>query len=257
MLKGLDPDKSWNSVFAQLILDASLGAKASGRGGGLGTFITLSFFSSGCMQNLRIFTNGFLSSYFLESVLAQLLYKHKDLRFSISGDEKKHSEDFDIYFLPYQLPKQCFIEEKLAESKASLYAHSAYIERAGLPKKLADLDDHVLVRSKDSTSACTLGVQKFKTIKDYLPTLYTKRFIEVESFNSLLNLAKMGSGIVALTDITHNATGANLEKISPLEEERDFVYRNFTFGFHQKHKSNPLVQDIERELRIMFSNHSH
>jgi len=182
-----------------------------------------------------------------------LLHSHKDLCFSTSGDEKRHSEDFDLYFLPYQFPKQDFIEEKLAEAKISLYAHPSYIERAGIPKKLADLDKHILIRSNDSVSASVFGVEKFGTISEYLPSLYDKRCIRVDSFNSLLNLVKMGSGIVALSDITRNATGANLEKISPLEEERDFVYRNFTFGFHQKHKSNPLVQSIEASLRAAFS----
>jgi DNA-binding transcriptional LysR family regulator len=218
-----------------------------------GNYITCLFFPSGTMQNLRIFTNSLLSFYYLTPILARMLDKHKDLFFSFFGEESKHEEDFDVYLLPYRLPKKDFIELKLAEGKSFLYAHHSYIDRLGTPKKLADLDQHLLIRSKDSISASAIGVHKFGTIKEYLPTLYNRRYIEVESLNSLLSLAKMGSGIVALADITHSVTKCNLQKISPLEEEKEFVYRDFTFGFHQRHKDNPLLQDIEKSLRIMFS----
>ncbi len=254
MLKNLAPgDYSTESAFFHIMND-SLGLAGNKLLDVTGSVVTFSFFSFGHMQNMRIFTNSFLSFYCIESVLAQLLYKYKGLLFSTFGDEERHSEDFDVYFLPYHFPKEDFIAETFAEGKTFLYAHPSYIETAGAPKKLADLRDHLLIRSKDSTSARAIGVEKFGTIRDYLPTLHHKRFIEVASFNSLLNLVKMGSGIVALTDLTHRITQANLQKIAPLEEEQEFVYRNFTFGFHQKHKSNPVVQDLEKGLRTIFSN---
>ena len=214
-----------------------------------GFFVTFSFFSSGVMQNLKIFSNDFLSFYFLEPILAKLLVRYPDLTFSTFGYEYENLNDFDAYFLHYAFPMKDFGIEVLTEGKLGLYAHPSYIERVGFPKELADLPNHNIIRCKSMHATYDLGVKKFKAIEEYILPNAGRRYIEVDSVVSLRKIAELGAGIVSCTDTGAKKAGIHLQKIPPLKEEDHFVYRKYNFGYHHKHVNAPLMREIISELR--------
>jgi DNA-binding transcriptional LysR family regulator len=204
------------------------------------------------MQNLRIFTNDFYSYYYLEPVLAKLLLKHRGMSFSVLSHDSECSNEFDIYLLSYELPVKDFLSETIAEGRLGLYAHPEYLDRAGVPEKLEDLANHTVFRSRATRFAHSVGVKKFGVIKEYAPIWYKKNYIDVDSSASLIQLAEMGAGIISMNEISVKKLGVKLQKLAPLREETEFLYRKYTFGFHQKHKDNPLVSEVARELHDVF-----
>jgi DNA-binding transcriptional LysR family regulator len=208
------------------------------------------------MQNLRIYTSDFLSFCFLEPVLTKLLREDKSVNFEIFCSESQHLSDFDAYFLGYEMPIKDFEFEMIQESKICLYANSHYLERFGEPKQLADLLHHNIIRCKDTHVVQALGVKKFGTVKEYVPLFYKKQCIEVDSANSQLNLGEMGLGLIPMTDLLYKRVKTKLLRIPLLKGEEAFVYRRYTFGYHQKHRSNQFMGKILAELKDVLYSYS-
>ncbi len=254
MLKGMGSyEFCSNSFFAKLTSDSVLENVSSRNESFLGNFVTFSFFSFGHMQNLRIFTNDFYSYNYLEPALSKMLRKYNGMSFSILSNESECSNDFDAYFLSYEFPKKEFLSETLAEGRLGLYAHPEYLDRVGTPKKLEDLNNHTVFRSRATRSAYSIGVKKFNAIKEYSPIWYKKNYIDVDSSASLIRFAEMGAGIISMNEISAKKLDVKLERLAPLQEETEFLYRKYVFGFHQKHKESPLIVDLARELHDAFS----
>ena len=204
------------------------------------------------MQDIKIFANEFFSFHFLEPVLARLMHKYKGLHFAILSHVSENLSDFDAYFLNYTFPIKHFDSEVITESKLGLYAHPAYLNEFGIPQKLEDLERHTVIRSKGVHATQDLGVKKFNLIEEYTPIFYKKRCVEVDSSASLMRLAEAGTGIIGLTDSAAKKIGQKLQKIPPLNEEREFIYREYIFGYSEKHRNSPLIRDIVSELRSDF-----
>jgi DNA-binding transcriptional LysR family regulator len=257
MLKGLDGASPFSSLSKELIdsllNDLSLGRRAVVAQQSLNLpIIIFSFFET--MQNLKIFTNDFLSFYFLEPILAKLLSKNQSPLFSSFGYESEHLNEFDAYLLHYEFPKKDFCTEVVTEGKLGLYAHPSYLDRSGIPQTLTDLAGHTFIRCKSMHTTYALGVKKFKAIPDYpLMSSYKERCLEVDSVSSLRKLADLGAGIVSVTDTGAKNAGIELQRIPPLREEDHFIYRKYIFGYHQKYQNAPLIRDIALELHSIFN----
>ncbi len=257
MLKGLDGVSTFSSLgqglIDRLLSDLSLNKNAEIADQSLSLpIIVFSFFET--MQNLKIFTNDFLSFYFLEPILAKMLSTNKDFLFSSFGYESEHLNEFDAYLLHYEFPKKDFCAEIITEGKLGLYAHPSYLDRSGVPQILADLADHTFIRCKSMHTTYALGVKKFKAIPEYpLMSSYKERCLEVDSVSSLRKLAELGAGIVSVTDTGAKKAGIELQRIPPLREEDHFVYRKYVFGYHQKHQNTAFIRNIALELRSVFN----
>ena len=212
------------------------------------TMVVVSFSLSGNMQNLKIFTNDFLSFYFLEPLLEELMQKHNSMTFSTFGSEKEHLSDFDIYFLPHELPLPNLSSELIIESKLGLYAHPSYIDKHGVPKNLGEIESHVMVRNKACRVIQSLGMDKYKTINNYKPLFYKKSCIEFDTYLSMLRLCERGHGIMPGTEIGIRKICTTLQKLPLLEDEGDYSYFKFTLGWHEKHNSSQIVEDLKNGL---------
>jgi DNA-binding transcriptional LysR family regulator len=212
------------------------------------TLVVVSFSLSGTMQNLKIFTNDFLSFYFLEPLLEELMQKHNSMTFSTFGSEKEHLSDFDIYFLPHELPLPNLSSELIIQSKLGLYAHPSYIEKHGVPKNLGEIESHTMVRNKACRVIQSLGMDKYKTINNYKPLFYKKSCIEFDTYLSMLRLCERGYGIMPGTEIGIRKICTTLQKLPLLEDEGDYSYFKFTLGWHEKHNSSQIVEDLKNGL---------
>jgi DNA-binding transcriptional LysR family regulator len=213
-----------------------------------GTLVTFSFFSFGCMQNLRIFTNDFLSFYFLEPLLEKFMNENQLLAFSTFGSESQHLSDFDFYFLPHELPLADFSSELVIESRLGLYAHPSYIEKYGSPKNLVEIEKHTMVRNKACRVIQSLGMDKYKTISNYKPLFYKKSCIEFDTYLSMLRLCEKGFGIMPGTEVGIRKTCTNLHKLPSMDDEGEFSYFRFTFGWHHRHNDSSILRDLSKGL---------
>jgi len=211
--------------------------------------LVVSFSLKGIMQNLRIFTNDFLSFYFLEPLLEELMQKYNSMTFSTFGSESQHLSDFDIYFLPHELPLSNLSSELIIESRLGLYAHPSYIEKYGVPKNLGEIESHAMVRNKACRVIQSLGMHKYKTINNYKPLFYKKSCIEFDTYLSMLRLCERGYGIMPGTEMGISKICTTLQKLPLLEDEGDYSYFKFTLGWHEKHNSSQIVEDLKNGLR--------
>lgn len=212
-----------------------------------GSVVTFSLFSSSNMQNLRIYTNDFLSFYFLEPLLERLMSGSKLVTFSTFGSESEHLSDFDFYFLPHALPLRDFSSELVVESRLGLYAHPSYTEKRGSPRHLKDIEQHVMVRNKACRVIQALGMDKYKTINHYKPLFYKKDCIEFDTYLSMIRLCEKGFGIMPGTEVGIRKTCTNLHKLPSLEDE-EFSYFKFTLGWHQRHSGSDILKELTTGL---------
>ena len=213
--------------------------------------LVVSFSLRGIMQNLRIFTNDFLSFYFLEPLLEGLMQKHNLMTFSTFGSESQHLSDFDIYFLPHELPIKDFSSELVIESRLGLYADPSYIEKFGVPKKLDDLNEHSMVRSRSCRVIESLGMNKYKTIGHYKPLFHKVDCIEFDTYLSMLRLCERGHGIMPGTEMGIRRTCTKLQKLPLLQDEGEYSYFKFTLGWHEKHNSSEIIKDLKNGLNAL------
>jgi DNA-binding transcriptional LysR family regulator len=247
-LEGFSTEGAFLHIMKDLL--QSLNNKSSSS---TGFFVTFSFFSSGLMQNLKIFSNDFYSYNYLEPILSKMLQQYGGMSFSILSHESECLNEFDAYLLSYEFPAKDFISQTLVEGRLGLYAHPAYLARVGTPKKIEDLNNHTMFRSRATLSANAIGAKKFGVIKGYAPIWCKKNYIDVDSSASLIRFAEMGAGIISMNEVSAKKLSVKLERLAPLQEETEFLYRKYIFGFHQKHKDNPLITDLARELHDIFN----
>lgn len=204
------------------------------------------------MKEVKLLTTELLSHHFVEPICAKLLARDPEFKFSILAATIDREPDVDMYLLPYEHKFDEFINEELTESKLHLWASSLYLERKGVPKTLDDLLSHTVIRPERTAVALAFGVRRFGTVKHYAPYYHKKECIKVDGLSSVFNLAEAGVGIVAATSFGVATAKMHLEKIPSIEGDVD-CYRKFTLGYHKKHKDDPRVQSVAKELKCLMS----
>ena len=214
--------------------------------------IKLLFKENDKMTSFKILTTDSFSHYLISPILPKLLLQYPETTFSIIDATIDREPESDLYLLAYEHPCKHFLSEVLTRGKLCLYANSKYLEKKGEPQTMDDLLNHSVIRPNRSDVLLKFGVEKTKTAPFYKPIYYKKNALEVDTLTSLIRLGEAGAGIICYADTLEKYHKVNMEKLPELDEEEKYV--NYTLGFHEKHKNNPIVEDLRRELKSILLN---
>lgn len=98
--------------------------------------------------SISISTTADLSLVYLAKPVAEFSIRHPEIEFLIDLSPRLvnlNSEGFDLAIRPGQLKDSGVYARKIDEQQPALFATADYFERAGRPKKPADLRNHTLI----------------------------------------------------------------------------------------------------------------
>ena len=176
----------------------------------------------------------------------KLIFKYPDVNFEIKDATIDRMVECDMYLLAYQHDFENFIAEKLVESKLCLLASSSYLELMGEPKKLNDMLEHKVIRPERSDillgfAGCMYG-----------PIFHKKNATKVDTLTSLISLGESMGGIICYAEHLLKYSDVKLEIIPEVGGE--YRYVNYTLGFHEKLKNDPIVNYFRCELLAKLTN---
>ena len=199
------------------------------------------------MKEFKILTTDSFAHYIMDPILAKLIFKYPDIKFSIVDATIDREPEVDLYFLHYEHLFRDFLSDPLVKSKLCLYANGNYIDKKGVPKTMDDLLHHSIIRPQRSNVLLKFGVEKWKTASTFDPIYHKKDALEVDTLTSLIKLGDEGAGIICSNDkIEKWHPHLKMEKLPDLCDD---VYVTYTMGFHEKHRDNTLVEDFRGGLK--------
>lgn len=155
------------------------------------------------------------------------------------------SEGYDLAIRVGQVADSRLIARPLAPSRRVLVASSAYLERAGVPRTLADLEAHTAVGYTNRGP----GDWRFRS-SDELVTVRTARTaLRVNNGDVMVEAAAAGLGIALLPTFIVSAAivAGRLVTIDVgAQAETDLVYAAFPNGKHRSEKARVLVEHLRK-----------
>ena len=181
----------------------------------------------------------------------QFLQAHPAIELTLDLDDRRidvASSGHDAIIRHGPLTESRLIAWKLAESRRLLVASAAYLERAGTPRSLADLEDHRAIFYTNR------GVADWRFNTSTGPAIVRARLaLGVNNGDMICDAAISGLGLALLPAFIARPaikTGHLVEIMLDVEPEREFLYMAHAQGREPSVKLRALVD----HLRGAFGN---
>lgn len=209
------------------------------------------------MKELTILASDFFTKNVILPVLKTLAEQYRgfqDYHLKLKNavfDDLPSDPHFSI--LPCAHPHTAsYINETLLETEINLYASPEYLEKYGLPKTLAELKKHTLIKPIKGDLLRLANIS-------YLPMSVKEDCFETDTLTAALELAEDGFGITAFNDKAFELKKMRLEKIPKLEFSLPLPNKPdlplditckmpYVLNIHESIKDLPLVQHLRQGI---------
>ncbi len=162
--------------------------------------------------DVRIAANEVVAHYLLPPVITAFRQEHQKINIDIvvsNATTSLSKREADIALRMYRPTQPDLVARRLPDMPLALYATNDYINRQGMPKDIASLDEHDIIGFDEvSCSICEVRA---------LGKTFTRNQFSVRTDNLLtqISLGRMGAGILC----THRNIARHMPELIPILEE--------------------------------------